>query len=471
MISTFFGIELGKRALLVQQMALSTVSHNIANAATPGYSRQLSSLTASMPLNLSASNRTLIPSQLGTGVDISTITRVRDMLLERQILEEKSDGSSYDTKIDYMAMVETVLQEPSDNALSTSMDAFWAAWQELSVYPEDVAVRNTLLAKAEQMLYTLQSNDNDLAQLQNQADNEYRTAVQNINTLAGRIRDLNVQINQTVGVESQPNDLKDQRDVLLRELSELVNFEGHEMSNGLYAISINGHMLVQDNTFNPIQVVNDPLNNNYAQAIWSDDGTAVAIDDGKLQGLMDMRDVYLPVYRTALDDIAQGFINTVNPIHVAGFALNAAAPSGQDFFTGTTIQDIAVNPILTADPTQIAAATNPSAPGDGSNALLIAQAQYSLTMAGGTQSLGEFYQQFVAQVGLDSQDTQMRQLTQASLVGSLINQQESNAGVNLDEEMTNMIRYQDAYQAATRVITAMDEMLDVLINRMGLVGR
>ncbi|MEW6517293.1 MAG: flagellar hook-associated protein FlgK [candidate division FCPU426 bacterium] len=469
--STFFGIEIGKRALESQQMAQTVVSHNIANAATAGYSRQLVSLAATDPLNMASLNRQQTPGQLGTGVNVSSILRVRDMMLEGQIQRETGVGAAWDTKKSYLGQVEQIVQEPTDQGLSQSLEDFWAAWQELSVYPDDIAVRNVLLSRAETVVNQLQSMDADLEALQRQADQAFRSHVERINELGSQIRDLNVQINQSLGMETPPNDLLDKRDGLLRELSELTDFEGHEMTNGLYAVTINGHTLVQDNIFVPLQVVDDPMNNNYAMAQWSDDGSTLVYREGKLAGLTEVRDTYLPGYRSSLNDLALGLMNSINPVHAAGYALNAAAPSGQVFFTGIDLQTMAVNPILTADPTQLAAATQASAPGDGSNALAIAQLQSALILSGGTQTAGEFYQEWIAQVGLDSEESQVRLDTQNLLVSGLEQQQESLVGVNLDEEMTNLMRYQDAYQAAIRVVSAMDEMLNQLINQMGLVGR
>lgn len=471
MYSTFFGIELGKSALIAQQMALHTVGHNITNANTEGYSRQLTSLVTGDPLNIPDANRVQMPGQLGTGVKVDYVTRARDMMLETQIQQETSYESLLQSKVDYLEQVEYIINEPSDSSIGEALNQFWASWQELSVYPDDISVRNTLISNSEQMLHLMQTKDSNLHELQMQADSTYSSDIDEINSIARQIRDLNVKINQSIGVESSPNDLMDSRDKLLRDLAGLVNFQGHEMSNGLYSITIDGHTLVQDEEFIPINVISDPLNNNFSQAVWSDDGTVVGINDGELQSLVELRDTYIPVYRSALNDMAQGFINTINPLHAAGFALNAGAASGLDFFTGTDLSDIEVNAAIKADPTLVAAATNATAPGDGSNALAMAQLQNAYTMSGGTQTFGEYYQNFVAQVGLDSDDAQRNLETQNQLVGSFETLQESVSGVNLDEEMTDMIRYQEGYQAAIRVVTSMDEMIDTIINKMGLVGR
>lgn len=471
MYSTFFGIELGKSALIAQQMALHTVGHNIANSNTKGYSRQQTSLVTGYPFNVPEANRLQLPGQMGTGVKVDFISRARDMMLERQIQQEMSRQSSTSTKVDYLNQVEYIVNEPSDSSIGAALDRFWAGWQELSVYPDDVAVRNTVIARSEQLIHLLQTKDADMHNLQMQADTTFRTKIDKINELGQQLRDINVKINQSFGVETLPNDLLDSRDKLLRELSEIVNYQGVEMGNGLYAITINGRTLVQDEEFVPINVVNDPLNNNFAQAVWSDNGSPVVFTEGDLQGLTEIRDAHIPVYRAAMDTLAVEIMNNINTLHSTGFALNAGAPSGLDFFTGTGLADMAVNSTITADPTQIAAATNPSAPGDGSNALAMAQLQHALSMSGGSQTFGGFYQDYVAQVGLDSEEAQRDLTTQDQLVTSFNNLQESQAGVNLDEEMTDMMRYQDGYQAAIRVVTSMDEMIDTIINRMGLVGR
>jgi flagellar hook-associated protein 1 len=467
MYSTFFGIELGKSALLAQELAMSTTGHNIANVNTPGYSRQRANLAAALPLNLPDANRACLPGQIGSGVEVSFMSRARDMLLEGKIQEETSTLGTADAMQQYFSRIEDVLQEPSDSSLGSAMDAFFAAWHDVSANPEDMAVRATLVSAGQRLTYLLNTKDAALAGQQQQADVQIRTAAAQINALGAQIRDVNVRINQSLGVETQPNDLMDVRDDLLAQLSKLAGVQTHVQPNGLAEVTIGGHTLVQDSVFVPVTVTNDPLNGGFALLTWSDDASAVNISDGEIAGLTAIRDVNIPVYRQALDTLATGLMGAINPVHAAGYAYNAAAPSGLNFFTGTNAGDIAINPILIGAPDQLAVASNPTAPGDGSNALAIAQLQQSLSMAAGTQTFGTFYQTLVAQVGLDSQHNESTQTAQTKLLESFTQQQQSVAGVNLDEEMTNLIKYQDGYQAATRVISMMDTMLDTLINRMG----
>lgn len=467
MYSTFFGLELGKNALITYQLAQHTVANNITNAATPGYSRQKTDLQASTPFLLPDANRAQLPGQLGTGVEVGLIRRARDMFLEKQIQQENGTLYASQAQADYFTRIDALINEPTDESIGEVLNEFWAAWQEVSAEPEDIPVRNTLLAAADRLTYLMQNKDAELNQLQTTADTTIRAKVDRINELGAQIRDINIRINQSYGIDTQPNDLLDARDQLLDELSQITDFEGHQMENGLYDITIGGHTLVQDAIFVPLAVEDDPANNNFARIYWTDDNTTASISDGEIKGLSDIRDMYIPVYRQALDDLAQGLMTSVNSVHAAGYGLNAATPSGLDFFTGTGVQDLQVNPILTADPDQIAAATNPNAPGDGSNALALAQLQNALTMAGSTQTFGVFYQNLVAQVGLDGQQNTLSQDSQQALVDSLEQQRDSISGVNLDEEMTDLMRYQEAYQAAVRMISVMDSMLDTLINGMG----
>jgi flagellar hook-associated protein 1 FlgK len=464
--STFFGLEIGKRALLTNQLALHTTAHNISNANTPGYSRQLITLAATDPF-LPMSNRLQIPTQLGTGVKVDYVSRARDMILEKQIHNETATKGETDVKLDAFTRIEALIHEPSDESVGKALSDFWAGWQELSTHPEDVAVRNSVIGTAQRLTRLMNTKDTELQSLQKSADEDIRSRVDKINQLGEQLRDINVQINQSLGVETQPNDLFDKRDALLGDLAKLTNYEGHVMPNGLYDITISGHTLVQDATFVPLTVVDDPLNSNYAQITWSDDGSIASVTGGEIKGLTDIRDTNIPVYRQALDDLAQGLMNNVNPLQAAGYGLNGAAPTGINFFTGTGSNDIQVNTTLVTTPTLSAAASNPSAPGDGSNALAIALLQQAKPMAAGTQTFGEYYENIVAQVGLDSQHNEMSNDTQKALVQSLEAQRDSVSGVNLDEEMTNMMKFQDGYQAAIRVISTMDSMLDTVINRMG----
>jgi flagellar hook-associated protein 1 FlgK len=160
-------------------------------------------------------------------------------------------------------------------------------------------------------------------------------------------------------------------------------------------------------------------------------------------------------------------MNNVNALQSTGYALNAAAPSGINFFTGTGAGDMAVNAALVADSTQVAAAQSASAPGDGSNALAMAQLQNSQTMSAGTQTFGDFYDSFVAQIGADSQANTNTNNTQKTLLDTMTTQRDSVSSVSIDEEMTNMIQYEKGYQAAAKIINTMDTMLDTVINHMG----
>lgn len=470
MYSTFSGLELGKRALLAEQLTLHTTAHNIANANTTGYSRQRSHLVATTPFDLPEANRTIMPGQLGSGVKVDFVDRARNLFLDKQIRQETSTGAAVDTKVEYLNQVEALVNEPNTNTLNDTLNQFWSAWQELSVQPEDLAVRQSVVARGQQVAVQMQTLDSDLSDIQRQADQEVRTTVDQINELAQKIRDLNVEINKSIGVNAEPNDLMDQRDELSRQLSELGDFKTQKLGNGLYSVTLYGHTLVQDNVYVPMTVTQDPANNNYLQATWSDDGSAAVFSDGKMAGLQEVRDSLVPAYRSALDQMAQTIMNAVNPLQAAGYANNAAAPSGEAFFLGTGVKDWTINPILLADPNQVAAATAAGSPGDGSNALALAQLKDAKLMAAGTQTVGEYYQSLVAQIGLDSQTNQNQQTVQTQLMKNLTDQQQSISGVNLDEEATDMMKYQEAYNAAIRMTTVMDSALDTLINKMGIVG-
>jgi flagellar hook-associated protein 1 FlgK len=471
MYSTFFGIELGKRALVTHQIALHTTSHNISNVNTPGYSRQHSELVTNIPWGRPEPNRVQLPGQLGTSVSVGFIGRARDMLLETQIRQETSVQGTLDRRLQYLQQVEYIFNDPAEDTIADSLNRFWNAWQELSAYPEDTAVRNTVLARGSQLVTALQNADKDLLQLQQQADMEITGQIDKINQMAGQIRDLNVEIGKARGVGLEPNDLMDSRDHLVQQLAEMVNVDAHELNNGLYSVTIGGHTIVQDNVFIPLQAVDDPTNNMFTKAIWSDDGSDALITSGQLKGLTEARDVYAPLYRQSLSDLALGVMNAVNPLQSGGYGLNGAAPTGENFFTGVDLASMAVNPILQANPLLVAAAQSANAPGDSSNALAIAQLKDAMLMAGGTQTFGQFYQSLVAQVGLDTDESKNSLGTQEMMVHSFQMHQASIAGVNLDEEMADLIKSQDAYQAASRVVTTVDEMLDVIINKMGLVGR
>lgn len=473
MISTFLGIETALRALMAQRKATETAGHNIANASTPGFSRQRVELEASYdPYTVPSLGRPEIPGQLGTGVNITAIRRVRDEFLDLQVRNESSKLGYWEIRRDSLQKVEVVLNEPGENGLDSVMTAFWNAWQELSKNPESLAVRSEVRQRGITLAESVRHLYGQLQQLQEDLNFNVGVTVEQINTTAQQLADLNQQIIHSVAAGDNPNDLRDRRDLLIDRLAKMVEITVSGQPDGTVNVAVGGRNLVQGTTIDNFQAVPDPLNNNFYTVQWESDGTPVAFTSGSIAGMIWTRDMGVADILGQLDELAATLINKVNAVHRSGYGLDGS--TGNDFFIGTGAADIEVASGILGNLNTIAAASDAAKlPGDGSNALELAQLKDALTMPPGSPSgtFGDYYRSLVASTGINSEQAMRLTENLGALVSQLENRRQAVMGVSLDEEMANIVKFTHAYQAAARVLTTLDEQLDVIINRMGLVGR
>ncbi len=477
MRSTFFGLEIGRRGLQAQQRALDVTGHNVANANTPGFTRQEAVLTTTTPFPVPALNRPWGAAQVGTGVEISEIRRLRDQFLDLQVRHENKTLGYWEARRDALRKVEVILNEPSDSGLRAVFEQFWQALEELSKNPESLAARSVVRQRGMALAETFNHMDRQLRELQEDLNSAVEVKVKEINSLGSQIAALNQQILKIEVTGARANDLRDKRDVLLDQLAKLVNFQAHEDNRGLVNINIGGRPLVQGEEFYGLKTESDPNNDGFLKVLWEADGQPVQIEAGTLRGLIEMRDSFVREVRMKLDNLARALVTEVNSIHKNGYNLNGI--NNVNFFdpAGVTAAMIAVDDKIEADLNNIAAASPNSTPppdyyeGDGSNALKLAQLkQKPIDGLGGT-TFEDYLRSAVGQLGVAAQEANRMVENQELLVSQLENNRQAVSGVSLDEEMVNMIRFQHAYNAAARVITTMDEMLDLIISRMGLVGR
>ncbi|MCL4515590.1 MAG: flagellar hook-associated protein FlgK [Firmicutes bacterium] len=487
MRSTFFGIQTGLRGLMAQQRALDTTGHNIANANTPGYSRQVTNLTTTSPYTVPSFGRPAAAGQIGTGVAAEAVERMRSAFLDDQIRNESETLGYWAAQSETLTQVEGILGEPSNSGLRNALDAFWKSMQDLSLHPESMPIRAIVRQRGVELADMIQHTYAQLSDTQKSVDQAITLKVDEINGIARQIADLNDQISKAVGVGLQPNDLLDRRDLLVTKLSKMVNVSTFNGENGALTVNIGGISLVAGEQAHQLTTVPNAANNNLVDVQWADFTNPspppallpADVTNGELKGMLDVRDVKLAGYMTNLNDLATGLIapgpaQSVNSRHQAGFDLTGA-PGGVFFTAGSNASNITVDAaILNGDPgLRLIAASSTAAgvPGDGSNALSIAQLNQAKLMNGGTATYSEFLGAMVSNLGVDSDQAKTMETNQTTLIDHLTKQSESIAGVSLDEEAANMMKFQHGYDAAARVITTMDEMIDVIINRMGVVGR
>ncbi len=463
-MSGIYGIlGMGSRALLINQKAMDITGHNIANVNTPGFSRQRVNLSTNDPVSF------FQPGQMGTGVKALEIQRIYDRFLGAQINNENQSLGRWDAQKSTFEKVEMIIDETSGYGLSQAMNEFWNAWQDLVDNPSGQAERVSLLNKSENMADRFQKFYGDIQQVREDINNSISGTTEEINLIAGQIADLNQQVSVIEAGGQNANDYRDQRDLLLKELSSKIDINSFEGDDGMVTVIVGGgNPLVQDSSSWSLSVAPDTGPDNQDMVVWEDGYGNVTditanISGGKLKGWIQARDVEIPDYLDRLDTLAQGIMEQVNVIHRAGFDLNGG--TNRDFFTGGSAFDMAVNSDIVDNVNLIAAAGNPGGlPGDNENAIAIAGLQYGLLMSGGMVTFDDYYNSLVSDVGSDVQKASINFEHQTSMTTHIENYRESISGVSIDEEMVNLIKFQHAYDAAAKLISTADEMLSTLIN-------
>jgi flagellar hook-associated protein 1 FlgK len=628
MTSTFTGIEIGKRAVDAHQQALNVTGHNLSNVSTKGYSRQRIEFTAFEPIYLPGLNREETPGQIGQGVVVGRIARLRDELLDRRIIAQGGGEGYWKARDPYIRDMERIYLEPGKNSIRNKMDEFWNAWQELSIYPSDAAPRLSVLERGKTLIDGIHERYFALKTLQERADEDIRMTVKQINDLSGQIAELNDTVQKVKAHGDNPNDLLDRRDLLVDRLSSLININVDTRDPDEFMVHTNGLILVQGRIGRHFDL---ELNaeTGYSDIVWNETRNKLEIlngdHSGRLGSLVELRDFTIKSEIQTLDNMTMNFVSLVNEIHEKAYGLNGvtgvkffaehpfvtnvngnydrggegeydssyifrvsgtnalesraqvglegiitlsafgenreipyyptdtvadiinrinnsgaevtarlnrdgfltmkAAPSGNrenpDFVIrhiedsgrflegyagllkasgiegaydwggpdavnalrgGTTEWEVApiahpagwieINHDLIRDPMSVAAGFGANGrtanPGNGEAAMAIASIRNSEVMVGQFRTFDDYFVVSVGHIGLLGEQSQIALETQNQIIKQLHEMRQSVSGVSVDEELSNMIKYQHGYAAAARFISVVNSMLDTIINRMGV---
>jgi flagellar hook-associated protein 1 len=457
MVGLNSALYIGRDALMAHQLAISVTGQNIANVNTTGYSRQ----------RVILESKVIDSAQgpIGAGVTDKGIVRSYDQFLNAHIRDEIQQKGTWQAENQAMQQVEIIFDEASGDGLSQHMSQFWNAWQDLTLNPSGYAERKALVTASEDLASNFQEKYQDLDQIQTDLDGRITAATGEINTLASSISDLNDKIVQMELNGSSANEFRDQRDVLINQLSEKINFTTHEDSQGRVTLTLgDDRVLVGNPPFGKL-AVNDTTNN----LEWDTDPATPITNDkitaGNLSGWMNVRDNLVTAYKAQLDGLAGQIIGQVNAAHALGKDLDGLP--GINFFSGSGASDILVNQTILADVNKIAAAGNVASDlikGDNTNALEMAKLQNSLTMDGSSATFDTFFNTLVSRVGSDVKNASMNLEHHTATVEQMENYRESVSGVSLDEEMVNLVKFQQGYSAAAKVIDTVKQMMDTVIN-------
>ena len=464
MMDIFGVLNMGSKALTVQQKGIYVTGNNIANVNTPGYSRQRLNMSSDVPIDTGI-------GPVGSGVKANEIERVYQRFLGVQINNETQSLGQWEAHKDALERVELIFNESGGYGLNQVMSEFWNAWQDLTNNPSGSVERTVLLAKSEMLTATFSKYYKDLQKIQRDLNSNIEGAVEEINRLSENLVDLNQKIIQMESGGHAANDYRDQRDLVLKELSEFIDIDSFENANGGVTVSVGSGQALAEGT-HTYKLSTQTNASGHQDVTWLDSSgnTVIITNDiskGKLKGWLDARDIDVENSMNKLDTLAQNLMTEVNPLHASGYGLDGS--TGNDFFTGVpTAAGIRVNALLANDINLIAAAEGfnivpGDKPGDNGNAIAIANLREAQTMNGNTTTFGAYYDSMVSDAGLAVQQSTSYYDHQSQMVLQVENYRESISGVSIDEETVNLIKYQNAYQAAAKLINTADEMMETVL--------
>lgn len=626
--SAFMGIEIGKRSVIAHQQGLATIGHNLSNASTEGYSRQRVEMKAFDPLYEPDLTREERPGQVGQGVEVASVQRVRDELLENKIVSTANGQGYWSQRDKYILMLEKIHNEPDEISVRGRMDKFWQGWQELAAHPDQLSARAAVLQRGEGLMDSIHNKFKNLKDMGIMLNEDVQVTTGELNGYLKDIAKLNVQILKVQAMGDNPNDLLDRRDLLVNKVADIVPITvENKRDPDEFLIHMKGVHLVQGKIATPLELQSDPANEGYWKIVRPDTKEDLPVTGGKLGSLIELRDTDVRGEIQKLDSMTMNFTDLVNEIHRAGYGLNGdtglnffkeypavlnadgsydrngdgaldttlifrvdgrnkleaqqqtglagtlTLPAAQgntqiQYFPTDTVQDIVnkinnsgaevvarldregrlslkglsasasgnpdfairhledsgqflvgysgtlaasgaagafdwqnpaaattlaggvgggnyavaplahasawvgINDVLKADPNKLAAglgtAGRPAEGGDGSGALAIANIRNTQVMVGKSKTFDDFFADTVADIGLKGEVAAVSLDTQQKIMKDLTDFRQSISGVNIDEEMSNLLKFQHGYQAAAKFISEWSTMIDTIINRMGV---
>lgn len=466
------------KGLNAQQSALQTTSHNVSNSNTEGYSRQKVNMVADNPYTLGGIG------QLGTGVRISSVERIVDPYVNKQLSNENSSLQRYQQKSDVLGQLEGIFNEPSETGLNKSISEVFSSWTHLASNPELAAAKTMVAQNSENFTDNLNHMSNQIDKLHDGTVNSIEKDIMDFNAKVQQLGSLNKQIFNVTAKGESPNDLLDQQDKILGELAGITGVEASYDKFNRVSISVGGQEVLHEGKIKALEISKDTVGG-LVVIQENGDKTPIAIESGSIKGSQESL-VEIEDKRKDLNDLAFTFATAINTIH-------SGDKPGNKFFDLTSAVDgnyassIKVHADILKDVNKINAGKDLTkiVGGDGTRAQAIASLQntlldypstgmeykeetMSITNQTGGSTVSGAYNNTVTEMGIVKQQSDNMTESQESLVSLLKARRESISGVSINEEVADTMKYQTAFQANSRIISVVSEMLDTLINRTGV---
>ena len=463
--------DVGKSGLMASKSALSTTGHNIANVNTEGFSRQRVEQTSGPTIPAGA-------GQGGTGVRISGITRANDEYLNRRIEKETKHFGAAEERDIYLSQAEQIFNEANTDGLNRLTTNFFNDFRKLSTQPEDTAVRSAIRESGKRLTRDIYRMNLELREIQSNIDARLDGYVGEFNSLTKLVRDFNNMIDRASLGEGEAPDLLDQRDVAMKRLGELAEISVSRDESNMVTITLAGkvavvsgsHMRLLETRRTPANAESGKRGNSVS--VYAMDHTPFDITSylkqGRMGSLVEVRDTDLKTSYDQLNDVAFALANSVNALHSQGFGADDV--TGRNFFSDIRDRSSAAESLKLSDAVlnsadAIAAGRTKGAPGDNRIAIAISNLSSAKGFVDGSdKTIADLYNAMVGELGTKAGSATRTLHFQKDVLGQLEGFKESLVGVNLDEETTNLVRFQHAYAANAKVITVADEMMQTILN-------
>ena len=442
-MSTWAGISTALSSLRTQRVAIDVAGQNIANVNAPGYARQRVDMTA------------------GIGVDVSAIQRLHNGILGDRTRSETAQLQDLSTASTVLGEIEEVFPEPTPYGLQAKLDALWGGFSDVARDPGNSAARVQVLAQANGVTDWLNNAATELGDLKTNKSAALTDLVTTVNAYSKELSELNVAVSQSVENTQAANALLDRRGYVADQLAAAVGGSFLTNDANQLSVTLGGGTIVGPSTYATLKVASS---GGTTSLQWVSDSSTATVSSGTANGYLTAINTTIDSWTTTLDAVASAITTQVNAVQTTGFDRDGNA--GNNLFTGTTAATITV---ALTDGDDIAASA--VAPAGGNASLDGSKADAMAAIAIAANGPDELYQDLVVSLGFAVQAAEQSAATQESLASSLTSQIDAESGVSIDEEMANLLAYQRAYEAAARVLTAIDAALETLINRTGVVGR